>query len=113
MQLSSFLKVQVGAISSLILARNRFANGDLAMPLGVWHFAVKSPIGVKRVYSRFRNIVSDNTVRKALDSMTGSSLLALREAVKEATELGEQRYCLVLDNVQEYCPDHQGLKEEE
>ncbi|KAF8952164.1 hypothetical protein BDZ97DRAFT_1909450 [Flammula alnicola] len=48
--------VQVGAISSFILSRNRFANGDLAMALGVWHFTAKSHIDVKRVYSQFGNI---------------------------------------------------------
>ncbi|KAF8952159.1 hypothetical protein BDZ97DRAFT_1768789 [Flammula alnicola] len=47
----------VGAISSFILSRNRFANGDLAMALGVWHFTAKSHIDVKRVYSQFGNIV--------------------------------------------------------
>jgi hypothetical protein len=78
------------------------------MALGVWHFAAKSHIDVKRVYSRFGNIVSDTTVRKALDSMTGSSLAHLRNSVKNATERGETEWCLVLDNVQEYCPVYEG-----
>jgi len=39
------------------------------MALGVWHFAAKSHIDVKHIYSRFGNIVSDNTVWKALDSI--------------------------------------------
>ena len=50
-------QVQVGAISSFILSRNHFTNGDLAMALGVWHFAAKSHINVKHVYNRFGNIV--------------------------------------------------------
>ncbi|EDR01138.1 uncharacterized protein LACBIDRAFT_312459 [Laccaria bicolor S238N-H82] len=92
--------VQVGAISSFILSRNHFANGDLAMALGVWHFAAKSHIDVKRVYSRFGNIVSDNTVRKALDSMTVSSLSVLKDSVRAAAERGQTEWCLILDNVQ-------------
>ena len=39
-----FSQVQVGAISSFILARNHYANGDLAMVLGIWHFAAKSHV---------------------------------------------------------------------
>ncbi|KAJ7807578.1 hypothetical protein B0H13DRAFT_1928946 [Mycena leptocephala] len=41
-------KIQVGAIASFIISRNRYANADLAMALGVWHFACKSHIDVKR-----------------------------------------------------------------
>jgi hypothetical protein len=103
-----FFQVLVGAISSFILARDHYANGYLAMALGVWHFAAKSHIDVKRVYSRLGNIVSDTTVRNALDSLTGSSLSALRAAVKDATERSETEWCLILDNVQEYCPVYEG-----
>jgi hypothetical protein len=110
-------QIQVGVISSFILARNRFSNGDLALALGVLHFAVKSHINVKRVYSRLGNIVSysrlgnivsDNTVQNALDSMTGSRLATLRDSVRAATERGESEWCLVLDNVQQYCPVYEG-----
>ena len=78
------------------------------MALGIWHFAVKSHIDVKRVYSRFGNIVSDSTVRKALNTMTGSSLSILRDAVNDVTKRGETEWCLILDNVQEYCPVYEG-----
>ena len=40
--------------------------------------------------------------------MTGSSLASLRNSVKNATERGETEWCLVLDNVQEYCPVYEG-----
>jgi hypothetical protein len=40
--------------------------------------------------------------------MTGSSLACLRDSVKNATERGETEWCLVLDNVQEYCPVYEG-----
>jgi len=78
------------------------------MALGIWHFTAKSHVDVKCVYSRFGNIVSDTTVRKALNSMTGSSLVVLWDSVKDATSRGETEWCLVLDNVQEYCPIYEG-----
>ena len=78
------------------------------MALGVWHFAAKSHINVKHVYSQFRNIVSDNTVWKALDSMTVSSLNILQDSVRAATEWGQTEWCLILDDVQEYCPVYEG-----
>ena len=78
------------------------------MALGVWHFAAKSHIDVKRVYSRFGNIVSNNTVRKALDSMTVSTLNILRDSVRAATERGQTEWCLILDNVQENSPVYEG-----
>ena len=104
----SVFQVLVGAISAFIFAHNHYANGHLAMALGVWHFAAKSHIDVKRVYSRLGNIVSDTTVRNALDSLTDSSLSALRAAVRDATERGQTEWCLILDNVQEYCPVYEG-----
>jgi len=78
------------------------------MALSVWHFAAKSHIDVKHVYSQFGNIVIDMTVCKALNSMTGSSLACLQDSVKNATEQEETKWCLVLDNVQEYCPVYEG-----
>jgi hypothetical protein len=80
------------------------------MALGLWHFAAKSHIDVKRVYSRFGNIVSDNTVRNALDSMTSSSLSILRESVEAATRRGQTEWCLILDNV--FRSTVQSMKEE-
>jgi hypothetical protein len=40
--------------------------------------------------------------------MTGSSLSILRKAVNDATKRGETEWCLILDNVQEYCPVYEG-----
>ncbi|KAJ6595091.1 hypothetical protein DFH09DRAFT_1412993, partial [Mycena vulgaris] len=45
--------IQVGAISSFITSRNRFASGDLGLPLGLWLFACQAHIDVKRVLCRF------------------------------------------------------------
>ena len=40
--------------------------------------------------------------------MTGSSLALLQASVKAATEQGETEWCVVLDNVQEYCLVYEG-----
>ncbi|KAJ6601767.1 hypothetical protein DFH09DRAFT_1020041 [Mycena vulgaris] len=79
--------IQVGAIASFILSRNRYANGYLAMVLGVWHFACKSHVDVKRVYSRFGYSVGDTTARNALNSMTTASLVELRAETNTAGKL--------------------------
>ncbi|KAJ7023352.1 hypothetical protein C8F04DRAFT_1048051 [Mycena alexandri] len=95
--------IQVGTIASFIISRNRYANGDLAMALGVWHFACKSHIDVKRVYCRFGSSVSDTTARNALNAMSEADLVALRAEIAEATARGEREGCLLVDNVQEHC----------
>ncbi|KIK04134.1 hypothetical protein K443DRAFT_130972 [Laccaria amethystina LaAM-08-1] len=58
---------------------------NLVMVLSIWHFTAKSHVDVKR----------------ALDSMTGSSLAILRASVKAATERGETGWCVILHNVQD------------
>jgi hypothetical protein len=74
----------VGAISSFVLARNRYANGYLAMPLGAFNFACQSHVDVKRTLSRFGLIVGDTTTRANLKSMTDSSIRLLKDNVAEA-----------------------------
>ncbi|KAJ7765118.1 hypothetical protein B0H14DRAFT_2403154 [Mycena olivaceomarginata] len=96
--------IQVGAISSFVLSRNRYASGDLALPLALWHFACKSHIDVKRVYCRFGSIVSDSAARNALNTMTDASFAALRDSVAEAAERGEAVWGKILDNCQQYSP---------
>ncbi|KAJ7939688.1 hypothetical protein B0H13DRAFT_2300386 [Mycena leptocephala] len=71
--------------------RNQYASGDLALPLGIWHFACKSHIDVKRVYCRFGSIISDTTVRTSLNTMTDTSIEALQTDVRKATEEDESR----------------------
>ncbi|KAJ7687510.1 hypothetical protein B0H17DRAFT_1300716 [Mycena rosella] len=95
--------IQVGAIASFILSRNRYANGDLTMVFGLWHFACKSHVNVKRVFRRFGYGVSDSTARNALNTMTDASLHELREKIKDATSRGQTENALLFDNVQEYC----------
>ncbi|KAJ7906434.1 hypothetical protein B0H13DRAFT_1880588 [Mycena leptocephala] len=90
---------QVGAIASFILCRNRYANGDLAMALGIWLFACQAHVDVKRIFSRFGYSVSDTTA----PSMTGADMTALCIKIAEAARKGRRNICLLLDNVQEYC----------
>ena len=100
-------KVVVGAISSFVLARNRYASGYLAMPLGAFHFACQSHIDVKRSLSRFGSIVGDTTTRANMKSMTDSSMKLLKRNVAEARTLGNVACSIVLDNVQQYCLVHE------
>ncbi|KAJ7746000.1 hypothetical protein B0H16DRAFT_1421996 [Mycena metata] len=96
--------IQVSAIASFIVSRNRYANGDLAMILGIWHFACKSHIDVKRVYCRLAGSVSDTASRDALISVTSANSTALQLRTKAATARGERVHAIILDNVQECCP---------
>ncbi|KAJ7142583.1 hypothetical protein C8R44DRAFT_865911 [Mycena epipterygia] len=94
--------IQVSAISSFIISRNSCASGDLALPLGIWHFACKSHVDVKRVYCRLGSIVGDSTSRKALNSMSAADMEALQASVRAATARGEAEWGNILNNCQEY-----------
>ncbi|KAJ6613098.1 hypothetical protein B0H10DRAFT_1806133 [Mycena sp. CBHHK59/15] len=61
--------IQVGAISSFVRSRNRYANGYLALPLAVWQFACKPHVDEKRIFSRFGFTVHDTTARACLNSL--------------------------------------------
>ncbi|KAK6996216.1 hypothetical protein R3P38DRAFT_3329591 [Favolaschia claudopus] len=95
--------IQVGAIASFILARNRYANGDLAIQLGVWLHATKSHIDVKRVFSRFAYSVSDKTAYNALNTMSDGDRVELREDIQSGTERRERKHALIVDNTQAYA----------
>ncbi|KAF7358185.1 hypothetical protein MVEN_00867000 [Mycena venus] len=94
--------IQVGAISSFITSRNRYASGDLGLPLGLWLFACQAHIDVKRVFCRFGYSVSDSSARNALTTLTDASLNALKAKVRDATARGETEYGKISDNVQRY-----------
>ncbi|KAJ7183909.1 hypothetical protein C8R46DRAFT_1159212 [Mycena filopes] len=96
--------IQVSAIASFIISRNRYANGDLAMILGLWHIACKSHVDVKRVYCRLGGSVADSTAREALNSITAANFTAMQERIRGAAAEGEVISYLIVDNVQEYCP---------
>ncbi|KAJ7113608.1 hypothetical protein C8R44DRAFT_881891 [Mycena epipterygia] len=95
--------VQVGAINSLKLSRNRYASGYLALPLAVWQFACKAHVDEKRIFSRFGFTVHDTTASACLDSLTDTSLAKPRESVADGIANGTMRWQIVLDNVQQYC----------
>ncbi|KAJ7828124.1 hypothetical protein B0H14DRAFT_3144322 [Mycena olivaceomarginata] len=82
--------IQVGAISSFITGRNRYASGDLGLPLGLW------------LFSLVKLTVSDSTARNALNSLTGADLSALQAQVQDATARGEVDFGKISDNVQRY-----------
>ncbi|KAJ6549750.1 hypothetical protein B0H19DRAFT_883435, partial [Mycena capillaripes] len=94
--------IQVGALSSFITSRNRYASGNLGLPLGLWLFACQAHIDVKRVLCRFGYSVSDSTARNALNTLTDATLNALQEKVRDATARGKTEYGKISDNVQRY-----------
>lgn len=89
------------------MSRNRYANGYVGINLGVWQFACGAHVDLKRVASRFAHSVHDSTTRDCLNSLTDSSLSALRESVAEGIARKTMKYAIILDNVQEYCPQHE------
>ncbi|KAJ7794960.1 hypothetical protein B0H14DRAFT_3496490 [Mycena olivaceomarginata] len=95
--------IQVSAIASFIVARNRYANGDFAIIFGgVWHLTCKSHIHVKRIYCRLGSSASDTSSRASLTSIATSSIAELRGKIQAATEQHKTTGCIILDNVQEY-----------
>ncbi|KAJ7928678.1 hypothetical protein B0H13DRAFT_1860252 [Mycena leptocephala] len=92
--------IQVGAIASFIISRNRYANADLAMALGS---------GILRASrtSMLSGSTVDSVTVHALNSMTTASLAELRDKIKDATERGQTEGCLLLDNAQQYCDVHE------
>ncbi|KAJ7327496.1 hypothetical protein DFH08DRAFT_710387 [Mycena albidolilacea] len=93
----------LGAISSFIFSRNRYATGHLALPLAVWQFACKSHVDEKRIFSRFGFTVHDSTARACLNSLTDTGLTKLRDSVAAGIAVGQMRWHYVLDNVQKFC----------
>ncbi|KAJ7812439.1 hypothetical protein B0H14DRAFT_2377568 [Mycena olivaceomarginata] len=93
----------VGAISSFILSRNRYASGHLALPLAVWQFACKSHVDEKRIFSRFGFTVHDSTARACLNLLTDTGLTKLRQSIADGIAVGQMRWQYVLDNVQKFC----------
>ncbi|KAJ7656705.1 hypothetical protein B0H17DRAFT_955911, partial [Mycena rosella] len=95
--------IQVGAIGSFITSRNRYASGDLGLPLGLWLFACQAHTDIKRILCRFGYSVSDSTARHALNTLTESSLNDLKAKVRDAIDRGEAEWGKVSDNVQKYA----------
>ncbi|KAK6981217.1 hypothetical protein R3P38DRAFT_2808316 [Favolaschia claudopus] len=94
--------IQVAALGSFILSRNPYATGYFAMLFGIWHFACKSHVDIKRIYCRLGNCVADQTARTALISMTDADTAEMRAETEAANIRGEVEHATILDNVQEY-----------
>ncbi|KAF8210685.1 hypothetical protein K438DRAFT_1569424, partial [Mycena galopus ATCC 62051] len=94
--------IQVGSISSFILCRNQYASGDLALAVGIWLFACKAHVDIKRVFCCFGYSVSDSTAHRALDSMTDSDRDKMQTKVRDVAEEGEAEVGKILDNIQRY-----------
>ncbi|KAF8997546.1 hypothetical protein BDZ89DRAFT_1083562, partial [Hymenopellis radicata] len=95
--------IQVSAISSFVLSRNRYTNGYLALPLGIWLWACRAHVDIKRILCRMGLGVSDKTVRKALMSMADLGQKQLQDVVKEFAERGELACRVIMDNQQAYA----------
>jgi hypothetical protein len=85
-----------------MLTRNQYANGSLALPMGIHLFATKAHTDTKRILSRLGLSVSDSTVRHALRSMTEAERRELEQSIALSEAQGEVNHCLVIDNVQRY-----------
>ncbi|KAF9033045.1 hypothetical protein BDZ89DRAFT_1012477 [Hymenopellis radicata] len=95
--------IQAAAICSFLISRNRFATGYMAMQMGIWHFACKSHIDIKRVYTRLGSSVSDHTARLALIALADSGRKEVRDTIARVMEeSGYIPYCRIFDNVQQY-----------
>jgi hypothetical protein len=89
-------------MSTFLLTRNQYASGPIAHAMGIYLAATQAHIDVKRLLSRVGLSISDTSAHAALRSMTQSSLSSLRETISNAHRRGEELYCLVIDNIQEY-----------
>ncbi|KAJ8087622.1 hypothetical protein PM082_006455 [Marasmius tenuissimus] len=99
---------QFAAISSFVIARNKFANGYFAVQAGVWHIACKSHIDVKRLYCRMGGSVADVTARTALRTLADDALAGLRTEVETANRNGRVTRRWVIDNTQRHSAVHEG-----
>ncbi|KAJ7035827.1 hypothetical protein C8F04DRAFT_954455 [Mycena alexandri] len=80
--------IQVGAISSFVLSRNRYASGYLALPLAIWQFACKSHVDEKRIFSRFGFTDHlDRVMEQKRKKMTTESLYADIDWIHRLTAL--------------------------
>lgn len=75
----------------------------MAMAMGIWHFAVKSHIDIKHIYTRLGSSVSNNTARRSLAALAAAGIEHLQKTVEDGmASTGDIPIGLVLDNVQEY-----------
>ncbi|KAE9401678.1 hypothetical protein BT96DRAFT_991844 [Gymnopus androsaceus JB14] len=65
--------IQTSAIPLFVLSGNQYANGYMAMHMGIWHIACGSHVDVKRAYSHLAGSVHETTARRALETMADDS----------------------------------------
>ncbi|KAJ8089852.1 hypothetical protein PM082_018428 [Marasmius tenuissimus] len=96
--------VQVIAISAGLLSRNRYANGFLALQMGVWLFATKAHTDIKRVFCRIGLLLADSTIRQSLNAIGRASIQRVRRLIESsvARDTGDIGYRLLVDNEQQY-----------
>ncbi|KAF8125896.1 hypothetical protein K438DRAFT_2001809 [Mycena galopus ATCC 62051] len=94
--------IQVAALSSFAMARNRSANTYFALPIGMYLFATKAHTDVKRMMCKLGLSVHDTTARNALVSMGAKRKEALQADTIAALNKGEPAARKVLDNIQQY-----------
>ncbi|KAF8151243.1 hypothetical protein K438DRAFT_1518529, partial [Mycena galopus ATCC 62051] len=94
--------IQVAALSSFAMARNRSANAYFALPVGIYLFATKAHTDVKRMFCKLGLSVHDTTARKGLISMGAKRKEALQADMIAALEKGEPAARKTLDNIQQY-----------
>ncbi|KAJ7246786.1 hypothetical protein B0H12DRAFT_1235419 [Mycena haematopus] len=94
--------IQVAALSSFAVARNRSATAYFALPIGMYLFSTKAHTDVKRMLCKLGLSVHDTTARNGLVSMGAKRKEALQTATITALEKGEPAARKTLDNIQQY-----------
>ncbi|KAJ7270714.1 hypothetical protein B0H12DRAFT_1008802 [Mycena haematopus] len=94
--------IQVAALSSFAIARNRSANAYFALPIGIYLFATKAHTDVKRMLCKIGLSVHDTTVRRALITMGAKRKEMLQAHTAAALSEGAPGCRVVLDNIQQY-----------
>lgn len=104
---SDWLQIQATALSSFAMARNRSANGYLALHNSIYFFAVRAHTDMKRILCRLGLSCHDTTAREALISMGAKRKKILQEATATALIQRKPACRKVLDNIQQYQPIHE------
>ncbi|KAE9394068.1 hypothetical protein BT96DRAFT_828278 [Gymnopus androsaceus JB14] len=85
--------IQASAISSFIVSRNRLSIGIFPLILGIFHFACKSHVGLKRIYS--------------LQGMAETALSELQDKFQKSARVGILSHSTTIDNTQEHAVVHE------
>ncbi|KAF8174176.1 hypothetical protein K438DRAFT_1610046, partial [Mycena galopus ATCC 62051] len=94
--------IQVAALSSFAIARNRSANMYFALPNGIYLFATKAHTDVKQMLCKLGLSGHDTTVRRALVTMGAKRKEMLQAQTAASLSEGAPGCRVVLDNIQQY-----------